>query len=363
MGNKKVKKTKFVNQIVKSYIIVGICTIIIFIIMICILALIGTNNLVSPDIYPRVQLAFLFIYIICIILCIFLVSCITARKIKNKGKVLLKTTKLIQEQQLEFGIEYTGMEEIDTVLDSLDQMRDALTTSLKSQWKLEHNKQKYIAALIHDLKTPITVVKSNFYLLKYENLSAEGEESLKDVNIAIDEIENYMSLLLEVSANSKREKIEFKKCNLSEIVENVVRQMNVIFKEKDIEIDRNIASGDVPIWAQKSEIARVIQNILSNAKDFAPKGSKIRIIEKQEDNTAIVIILDEGNGFSDLALANGKEIFFMADQSRTQKNHYGLGLSIADKIMKEHEGSISIDNSTTIGGAMVTLRLPLHTQK
>lgn len=73
-----------------------------------------------------------------------------------------------------------------------------------------------------------------------------------------------------------------------------------------------------------------------------------------------LLIKDSGKGFSDKALLNGKEAFFMDDLSRNSKKHYGLGLSIADAIIRGHGGTMILDNCPITGGGMVTLCIPLY---
>lgn len=219
----------------------------VLVVLIIMLTMIGSNNMVAPDIFPRIELGFVVLYFLIMVLFLFVVSSITARNIRNKGQCLVNVTKMIQEQQLEFDIDYTGVEEIDTILISLDKMRGALTESLASQWKLEQNKQKQMAALLHDLKTPITIMKANLYLMHYEKLSVEGNKSLEDMNISVVEVENYIMRLLETSFNRTEECFDFAKCDLCEIIDNVLLPMDILFREKSVEIKKEIGAKETYI--------------------------------------------------------------------------------------------------------------------
>ena len=72
-----------------------------------------------------------------------------------------------------------------------------------------------------------------------------------------------------------------------------------------------------------------------------------------------ICITDCGCGFSKEALEHAKERFYMANQSRSSKLHYGMGLYIVDSIIKQHKGKLLLDNSIETKGAKVTIQLPL----
>ena len=71
------------------------------------------------------------------------------------------------------------------------------------------------------------------------------------------------------------------------------------------------------------------------------------------------VITDTGKGFSAEALKHGMEQFFMEDESRNSKSHYGIGLYVAASVAQKHGGQLILENSQATGGAKVTLEIPV----
>ena len=103
---------------------------------------------------------------------------------------------------------------------------------------------------------------------------------------------------------------------------------------------------------------RAIMNIVNNALDYSPKGGTLYIEIWTESNELLLSITDEGTGFSKESLQHAQERFFMDDQSRSSRMHFGMGLYIADSIMKQHGGSLILENSIQTHGARVIMKIP-----
>ncbi|SHK30027.1 His Kinase A (phospho-acceptor) domain-containing protein [Hathewaya proteolytica DSM 3090] len=91
-------------------------------------------------------------------------------------EVAKEATAKIQNQDLDFTIQHSGITEIDEMLFSVDQMRAALKESLESQWKMEKNKRDQISAMAHDIKTPLTIIHGNTALLDETEQTSEQQQ-------------------------------------------------------------------------------------------------------------------------------------------------------------------------------------------
>lgn len=91
--------------------------------------------------------------------------------------------------------------------------------------------------------------------------------------------------------------------------------------------------------------------MLSNAVEHTPQGGKVTFEIWDNNNDLSFLITDTGKGFSDEALKHATEQFFMDDDSRNLKSHYGIGLYVAASIAKKHNGKIILENSAVAGGA------------
>ena len=106
-------------------------------------------------------------------------------------------------------------------------------------------------------------------------------------------------------------------------------------------------------------LERAFMNLVSNSLEYSPENSTLYIDVESKNNYLNICITDCGCGFSKEALGHAKERFYMADQSRSSKLHYGMGLYIVDSIIKQHKGKLLLDNSIETKGAKVTIQLPL----
>ena len=103
---------------------------------------------------------------------------------------------------------------------------------------------------------------------------------------------------------------------------------------------------------------RALLNIFSNAADFTPQDGRVEFRTAVKEGTLQFMVSDSGPGFSAKAIAGAAQRFYMEDESRTQSMHYGMGLYIADTIVKKHGGKLKIRNSLKLKGAEVTVSIP-----
>lgn len=112
------------------------------------------------------------------------------------------------------------------------------------------------------------------------------------------------------------------------------------------------------ITADHDLLIRMLVNVLSNAVEHTPQGGNVTFEVWEYNNELSFRITDTGTGFSDEALKHATEQFFMDDDSRNSKSHYGIGLYVAASIAKKHGGKIILENSVVASGAKVTIQIP-----
>ena len=147
------------------------------------------------------------------------------------------------------------------------------------------------------------------------------------------------------------------KLNLKEIVEKAVIKMNPIANLKKITINNVIQ--DVEVNGHIESLAELFVILLDNAIKYSPKESKIDIDSKLTEKNVMVHISDQGIGISDKDLPHIFDRFYRADNSRTkiQTKGYGLGLSIAKKIVDQHKGMIRVKSKVN-EGTITLVQLP-----
>jgi len=273
----------------------------------------------------------------------------------------LKATEKIAEQDLDFQTSKSKITEFNQVLNGLDHMRVALRDSLMENWKAEKDKQNQISALTHDLKTPLTVARGNAELLAMTTLDEEQTDLLEHFQKGIAQVDSYVQELSELNKTSLKKTLKLEDISVREFVEDIydqtlslaqTKQINVVFDKKDI---RKEIIGH---W-DRSLLNRAFMNIVSNAVEHTPSGSQLLLTARVEEDEFKFICLDSGPGFSLESLEKATQLFYQEDKSRQSRNHSGLGLTIANDIIRLHHGSLALSNDDSTSGAKVTIIFPL----
>jgi signal transduction histidine kinase len=309
---------------------------------------------------PYPEILFFILLGIGFLLELFLLASLFGKKMVQKMSSLQNATEKIQNQNLEFTIESSGILEIDNVLRSLDKMKETLKASLKKQWKIEKERRKQISALAHDVKTPLTVVRGNADLLSKTSLTEKQKEYTAFIEESTHQMEQYMKTLIEISKAEIGYTINKQPVNSKLFIDSIQNQIAALAVFKKLTID--FETHNLPDFfdADSDLLQRAVLNIASNAVDYSPENGKINFKAEVIENHIHFCIIDYGKGFSSDALKNATQQFYMADKSRTLKAHYGMGLFIAKSIVEQHGGVLLLENSEGTGGGKVTIKIPTN---
>lgn len=310
---------------------------------------------------PNVSLLFLILTGLGTLLVFSLVTILFARRLQRQLSPIIAATQKIAKQNLDFTVQSSDIKEFNQVLNSLDTMRAALRDSLMHSWQVEQEKQNQIAALIHDIKTPLTVIKGNTELLKQTELSETQEAfvgySLKNIG----QVETYLQQLSYLAKNSQLQDFHPEKIKVAAFLEELSQNSQALAATKDIKIQfvNNLSDAQLTAYWDKGLLARALMNIISNAVEHSPQGSQLQLVCHLENELFQLTCLDSGQGFSREALDKAKMQFFQDDTSRHDRKHSGLGLTIADNIIRLHGGSLSLSNDAKTASGRVDVALPL----
>ena len=311
--------------------------------------------------FPNADLMMIGSMMVSILLIFVVLTFFYANKLRQQLRPILRATEKIAEQDLDFQTSQSTIKEFNQVLSGLDHMRVALRESLMENWKAEQDKQNQISALTHDLKTPLTVSRGNAELLAMTPLNAEQMDLLKHFQKGITQVDAYVKELSELNKMSLTKSLTLEDISAREFVEDIydqtlslaqTKQINVAFDKKDIKKEI------IGHW-DRSLLNRAFMNIVANAVEHTPSGSQLLLTARVEEDEFTFICLDSGPGFSLESLAKATQLFYQEDKSRQSRNHSGLGLTIANDIVRLHHGSLSLSNDDNTGGAQVTIILPL----
>ena len=307
--------------------------------------------------FPNADLLMIGSMIVSILLIFIILTFYYANKLRQQLRPILRATEKISQQDLDFQTSQSTIKEFNQVLSGLDHMRVALRESLMENWKAEQDKQNQISALTHDLKTPLTVARGNAELLAMTPLDVEQMDLLEHFQKGITQVDAYVKELSELNKTSLTKTLTLEDISVREFVEDIydqtlslaqTKQINVVFDKKEI-----IGNWD------RSLLNRAFMNIVSNAVEHTPIDSQLLLASRVEEDEFKFICLDSGPGFSLESLEKATQLFYQEDKSRQSRDHSGLGLTIANDIIRLHHGSLALSNDDSTGGAKVTIILPL----
>ena len=289
------------------------------------------------------------LFVVVVILIIILTNGVltyhVSKSIIDPLNVLKSAALKIKNGELDSEIVYKQKDEIGEVVDSFEQMRKKLKSSLNNQIKYEENRKELISNISHDLRTPITAIKG--YIEGIRDGVADSPEKIEKymntISLKADALEHLIEeLFLFSKLDLKKVQFDFKEINLVSFFKDCLEELNFDYKDLHINYDFK-DSGTAIVSADPSHLKRVISNIIDNADKYNDKDKKIinARIRKKDSNFYQLEIEDNGRGISKENLPYIFDRLYRADLSRTMdKKGSGIGLSIAKQIIEGHNGKI-----------------------
>ena len=280
-----------------------------------------------------------------------------AKKLRLQLVPLFEATSEVAKQNLDFEVGHSNIKEFEDVLISFSHMKESLKASLEQQWKAEQMQKEQIAALAHDLKTPLTVIQGNADLISETELDEEQRLYAEYIGCSSEQMQLYIRTLIDISRATIGYQLHRENIDLPAYVEQLREQINALCQTKKIELQMEIENLPAALSADKLLLERAIMNVVNNALDYSPQDSSISISMIGNKGSLEISVTDAGPGFSQEDLLHAEEQFYMADHSRSSDLHFGMGLFITKSIIRQHGGQLILSNSKKTGGARVTISI------
>ena len=218
--------------------------------------------------------------------------------------------------------------------------------------------KEQIAALAHDLKTPLTVIQGNADLISETELDEEQRLYAEYISNSSEQMQLYIRTLIDISRAATGYQLRMENVDLPAYVEQLRGQIDALCQTKKIGLQMEIEHLPALLSADKLLLERAIMNVVNNALDYSPQDSYISISITGNKGCLHISVTDAGPGFSQEDLLHAEEQFYMADYSRSSNLHFGMGLFITKSIVQQHGGQLILNNSKKTGGAQVTISIP-----
>lgn len=235
---------------------------------------------------------------------------------------------------------------------------DLIAKTLKDKNQKIREKDSFIktslAAISHDMKTPITVINTNLSLIK--PIDPKNQARIVKIKGETDKIAAYIDDLMEVSGGFIEE-IRPVKISLSEFMANLKANLSLFedMREEKIGIINDLkARNDYSIEIDKIRFDKALSQLLTNAFEHRKSAVWLELAEKNGE--IIITVADDGAGFDEKSLKDGKNLFYTDNYGRTSGKGTGMGLFIANSYISAIGGDLVLANENG-GRAKIFLEL------
>ncbi len=273
---------------------------------------------------------------------------------KPVEKILTATERIAQgdfSTRLESIHPYGKYDQYDLIMENLNLMAAELS-------KTEVLKTDFISNVSHELKTPLTVIKSYATLLQKENLAEEKrEEYAQAVVAAAEKLNGLITNILRLNKLENQEmKPEYEAFDLADALAEAALAFEGRLEDKQIDFSCDLEEN-VRVYSSKSYLDIVWNNLLSNAIKFTAEGGSVALTMKKTGDKVSVCVSDNGKGISVEEGAKIFEKFYQGDTSHAEEGN-GLGLPLVKKVVDILGGEIAVESEEGKGSSFtVTLRV------
>ncbi|CAG9607159.1 PAS domain-containing sensor histidine kinase [Pseudoneobacillus rhizosphaerae] len=193
------------------------------------------------------------------------------------------------------------------------------------------------AGVAHEIRNPLTSLKGFSKLLKRSN-NREAEENY--LSIIMEELDRIDMIVNEFMSLAKPQAIQFERENLISILDSTVKILHPQALMYNVQIQYEYLDGDIPILCNPNQLKQVFVNFIKNAIESMPKGGLVHIaVVKLKKNRVLITFADKGVGIGEEMMHYLGTPFYT-----TKDKGIGLGLTVSNKIILEHNGTMKIDS-------------------
>lgn len=263
-----------------------------------------------------------------------------------KKPLSLLTSAIEDVSQNRQRIDYHGPEEFEAVCLAFNEMLIKLKRSEEERKVLEEDRKQFITNISHDLKTPLTIAKGYTRALLDDKYQQEEKQYLNQIDVQLNKVTELMTALntfnnleyttLELTLNKE---------NVCEFVRQYIIDIYQDIQFQGYQLITHLPDEGIYCNIHQFQMKRVLDNIVFNTLKHTPKGTDLYV--EVEDGVSMIHIYigDNGPGIPE---SFREEIFkplTTLETSRHAQHGTGLGMAIADSIVKAHQGTLSIMNT------------------
>ena len=249
-------------------------------------------------------------------------------------------------------IEIQKNDEIGELCDTINYMASELNQA-------ENLKNDFISSVSHELRTPLTAIRGWGETAKM-SLGTDEELVKRGLDVVLSEADRLSSLVEELLDFSRMEtgrlSVVSQELNISEILSESVDMYIELARQQGIELIYTRLAEDMTVSGDPNRLKQVFINIIDNAVKYTEKGGQVLVDQTAEEGCVRITVKDTGVGIPAQDIDRVKEKFYKANKTVRGS---GIGLAVADEIIKQHKGLLFIESDEGVG-TTVTIVLPLY---
>ncbi|SDZ57350.1 HAMP domain-containing protein [Evansella caseinilytica] len=233
---------------------------------------------------------------------------------------------------------------INFLSDALNNYIQALQRDIEKERQLENTRKKFIAGVSHELKTPLSIIKSCISILQDEVAVDKREHYFSAMNKEVNRMDRLIVDMLELAKfESGTYKMKMEAFFIDDLINNVYGQLSIKARSKRLTVDLQLQS--VEVIANQHWIEQVVTNFLTNAIRHTPEAGRIMISAVEEKKRVKISIENEGTPIDPNQLEKIWDRFYQSENNQRSKEGTGLGLAISKNILKLHDAEYGVCNT------------------
>ena len=292
-----------------------------------------------------------------------LLTYFVSKSIIRPIRKLQKAASMMKEGNLTVEIKAESKDELGQLAQGFEEMRIRLKESIDLQVAYENNRKELIANISHDLKTPITSIIGYVEGIRdgVANSPKKMERYIQTIYTKARDLDRMIDqLFLFSKLDLQRLPFHFERIKFDQYLSDFVEELRFDVEGMNVEVSLDIDKNETyEVMGDHEHLKRVITNIVDNSLKYNDKEEKkLHFHLSTIDSHILFKLEDNGPGVNEKSIPFIFEQFYRADLARgTKKGGSGLGLSIAKRIIEEHNGSIRAENNIGAGiSIFITLK-------
>lgn len=271
-------------------------------------------------------------------------------KLKKPIEELKEASKLIAKDELEFHITYENQDEMGMLCQEFEKMRSQLEENNKVLWRMIEDEKALRAAIAHDIRSPLAVLKGyQEMLLEFLPTGEMGKEETEEILLEgmkqIERLNRFIETMRKMTRLEEREPI-YQEIELVRLKENLEKEIKILEKETEKQCEIMIKGDRKTAFADEEMVREVVQNLLSNAFRYAK--TSVEVIISAEPSKLVITVEDDGIGFQEDA--NKVTQAFYHSNPKDDLKHFGMGMYISRVFCERHGGGLYIEQNKGEGG-------------